>query len=307
MDEQMMKQIKEGMISAANQMQDIYKQIPVIGGECFEIPLNGRSMNVVYYKCGREKAPLLIGLFGGGFIFGSNRTAGGLWKTIGKSFEHDVAVINYRMAPDYSWRESMMDVVDTAHYMRDHAEEYGIDPERISVMGSSAGATIAASASLYMNQSNEFQFKNQILMYPLLDFVTSPFEKPQGSMDPASVIFTYDFHCENPEERSLSLVSPLFASKKELEGLPNTIIVSAGHDSFREEDHKYARMLQEAGVSVADWECPDMPHAYFETAFDPINEDELRVLGEELLEKARNGENIEPAKETLQFLKDHLA
>jgi len=54
------------------------------------------------------------------------------------------ASINYRLVPDGVFPLDAMDCICSLAFLRGHAAEYGIDPDRIAVMGYSAGAQLAS-------------------------------------------------------------------------------------------------------------------------------------------------------------------
>ena len=56
------------------------------------------------------------------------------------------------------------------------------------------------------------------------------------------------------------LVSPTLAK---LQGLPDTLIITAENDPLREQDLDYARKLEEAGVKVTLLNYPGMVHGFF--------------------------------------------
>jgi len=55
-----------------------------------------------------------------------------------------VASIDYRLAPLHPWPDQMIDVVSAVRYLRTHATELGIDPDRIAAMGDSAGGQLVS-------------------------------------------------------------------------------------------------------------------------------------------------------------------
>jgi acetyl esterase len=48
--------------------------------------------------------------------------------------------INYRLAPAHTYPAAVEDVEAAVEWMRKHAKEYGVDPQRIGALGGSAGA-----------------------------------------------------------------------------------------------------------------------------------------------------------------------
>lgn len=83
---------------------------------------------------------------------------GGGYQALMMSYEgHEVAewfnsfgvtafVLKYRLAPRYRHPAPLHDVQRAIRHVRAHAEEYGVSPERIGVMGFSAGGHLSATA-----------------------------------------------------------------------------------------------------------------------------------------------------------------
>lgn len=90
---------------------------------------------------GAAKAPLLVFVHGGGWSIGDKRMgAGGKGQHfLGKGWAF--ASTNYRLVPQASVEEQAADVAAAIAFMR---RQPGIDPNRIVLMGHSAGAHLAA-------------------------------------------------------------------------------------------------------------------------------------------------------------------
>jgi acetyl esterase/lipase len=61
-----------------------------------------------------------------------------LWKG------YAMASINYRLAPSALWPAQIQDCKAAIRWLKAHAHEYGYDPNRIAVVGESAGGHLAA-------------------------------------------------------------------------------------------------------------------------------------------------------------------
>lgn len=55
-------------------------------------------------------------------------------------------VLRYRLGPEYSVADSLLDAQRAIRYVRHHAERYSIDPNRIGMLGFSAGGHLASAA-----------------------------------------------------------------------------------------------------------------------------------------------------------------
>ena len=88
--------------------------------------------------------PVLLYVPGGGFVGGDKRGEDGFYANIGYDFAARgfvVLVMNYRLAPRHPWPAGGEDVGHAAAWVREHAAEFGGDPDRIAIFGQSAGAT----------------------------------------------------------------------------------------------------------------------------------------------------------------------
>ncbi|MDJ0338190.1 alpha/beta hydrolase [Cryobacterium sp. PH31-O1] len=98
---------------------------------------------------GRNKpTAAMILIHGGGFDSGS-KDFGGMTALCSELADGGIAAfsVDYRLAPKFAYPAQVNDVTDALEWLRDPAQvaEFGIDPERIGVFGSSAGAIIASS------------------------------------------------------------------------------------------------------------------------------------------------------------------
>lgn len=95
-----------------------------------------------------ELRPAIIEVHGGGWIFGSrveqgipllNHLASNGWVGFN---------IDYRLSPRATMPGPVVDVKRAIAWVRQHAEEYGVDPNRICLTGGSAGGHLCALAAL---------------------------------------------------------------------------------------------------------------------------------------------------------------
>lgn len=75
----------------------------------------------------------------------------------------------YRLAPEVKAPVPVTDAYAGLRYLVDHAKELGVDPQRIAIMGDSAGGGIVASLAHYIKLKGGPAVKKQILIYPMLD------------------------------------------------------------------------------------------------------------------------------------------
>jgi acetyl esterase/lipase len=86
--------------------------------------------------------PAILTVHGGAWTYFDNRS----YRSIARRFARSgyvVGNINYRLVPDGVFPNSVHDVACALAYLQNHADELGLDPARIAVMGYSAGAHLA--------------------------------------------------------------------------------------------------------------------------------------------------------------------
>jgi len=103
----------------------------------------------VYRSSTAKAAPKTLMLFfhGGGFVRGDK----GDRENVGQLFAREgmvVMVANYRLAPKHGWPAGAEDVIAAYRWAKEHAAQFGGDPQRIFLVGESAGAAHVAAATL---------------------------------------------------------------------------------------------------------------------------------------------------------------
>ncbi len=88
-------------------------------------------------------APVVVFFHGGAFLAGDKSNVPGWLVARCRAAGISVASANYRYSSTAAFPAPMLDGARAIQYLRSHAQELGIDPNRIAGSGSSAGAGIA--------------------------------------------------------------------------------------------------------------------------------------------------------------------
>lgn len=171
---------------------------------------------------------------------------------------------SYRLAPEHPHPTPVEDAFAGLKYLFDHAADLGVDPERIAVMGDSAGGGISAGVAL-LARDRGLKLKRQILIYPMLD-------DRNLEPDPELVPFagwTYD---NNYTGWSALLGDRLGsddvpesaapARAKDLTGVAPAYVECGELDIFRDENIEYARRISSAGSTTELHIHPGAPHGF---------------------------------------------
>ncbi len=103
----------------------------------------------LYSPKGRDKAPVIIAIHGGGWQAGAPSNYQ-YWGPYLAKNGYAVFAISYRLSKPgaKSYPQAVYDVKAAIQYVRANAAELGVDPARIGVMGDSAGAHLASLVAL---------------------------------------------------------------------------------------------------------------------------------------------------------------
>ncbi|MDO4313351.1 MAG: alpha/beta hydrolase [Eubacteriales bacterium] len=212
----------------------------------------------------KEKEPVLFDLHGGGFVMHTADVDINLCRYFRDNCSCKAVSIDYAKAPEHPYPQAVNEVYEVVKYFTVHAEEYGIDTERMCIGGHSAGGNLTAVTCLRSLKEKEFAFRGQILDYPPLDLSINPFEKPtpKGAIPP-KIAAAFDA-CYLPDSsyQECPYVSPVYSKREDMVGLPDALVIAAGHDSLHDEAVHYYQLLCQAEVPAQLLEYPDSAHAF---------------------------------------------
>ena len=239
-----------------------------------------------YTKNGIVPGSAVLYLHGSGMILSSVTLYNGTVARYVSASGVPFLSVEYRLAPEFPHPTPVEDSFAGLTWLADHADELGVDPERIAVMGDSGGGGVAAGLALLARDRGGPVIARQILLYPMLDDRTT-------TPDPALAgltTWTYDDNATGweallGEARGGPDVSPYAAPARltDATGLPPLYMEALELDIFRDENIEYARRTAAAGVSTELHVHPAVPHAFETVAFESavarrMMADRIRVL-----------------------------
>ncbi|MBN8457255.1 MAG: alpha/beta hydrolase fold domain-containing protein [Verrucomicrobia bacterium] len=97
----------------------------------------------IYAPPNATNAPILVWVHGGGWARGDKAQVASLPAAFVRE-GYVVAAVNYRLVPAVKFDAQAQDVAAAIAWLRKHAQEYGAAPDKIFLMGHSAGAHLVA-------------------------------------------------------------------------------------------------------------------------------------------------------------------
>lgn len=205
-------------------------------------------------------------IHGGGFVGGSAREVEFLHRPLAAQLQCVIVTVDYRLAPETCFPWNLEDCYAALAWTFGHAEEIGVDPALIGVMGESAGGGLAAALALLVRDRGEYRLAFQHLTYPMIDDRTCLADR-----NPMAGEFIWTRHSNRfgwsallGHEPGREDVSPYAAPARaqQLEKLPPTFISTAALDLFVDEDIDYAQRLIRAGVPTELHVWPGAFHGF---------------------------------------------
>ncbi len=139
-------------------MAVLYKEAPLVNTTVsLDVPYtsSGHPKNRLDLFCPNDgNWPVLVFVFGGGWDSGDKALRVGgkdVYGNIGRFFAArgiGVAVVNYRLQPEVTWREQVDDVASSVAWIKHRAAEYGAATNQIFLAGHSAGGYLASFVAL---------------------------------------------------------------------------------------------------------------------------------------------------------------
>jgi acetyl esterase len=192
--------------------------------------------------------PIMMYFHGGGYVKGGLDETDVFCRRLARTTGNVVVSVEYRLTPEHPFPAALDDAYACSLWAYENAEALGGTNDSFSVCGESAGGNLAAVTCLLARSSGEIEIRRQVLLQPVVDFTLS---FPSIGMPATECLVPRDDLAWYYEEYYSGdtrdfRVSPIFAD--DLSGLPPALVITAEHDTLRDEGKAYADKLQAAGV-----------------------------------------------------------
>ncbi len=214
----------------------------------------------IYRPLGKiQQSSALMYIHVGWFISGVYETHDAVVRKLANTTGSVVIFIDYRLAPEHPFPAGLNDCIEGIKWVLENAESLGIDPDKVGIIGDSAGGALSTAVSTQLGK----QFKFQILIYPAVDnqlnskswetYENGPVLNKQGGIDAWAGYLP-------EEEKGNPLAIPVLI--KDFEETPPTLIILAEHDPLLDDGKQLAENMKNAGVELTTSFYKDMVHGF---------------------------------------------
>ena len=228
--------------------------------ETAEIEVAGRP--ALLLTPATETSSILVWLHGGGWVIGAPDLSLGETDSLAHLANTKVLSLDYRMAPEDPFPAAYDDSVAAVQWVFDHANELGINPQRVVVGGDSAGGNLAAAVAQHFGS----QLRGQLLVYPAVDLTrvsAAATQYAEGYLLNAPTMNWFAEQYLGSLDRHDPRISPLLGDEALFASLPAAHVVIAEYDPLRDDGFDYAEKLRSHGVKVSVDHHDDQMHGFF--------------------------------------------
>lgn len=213
--------------------------------------------------------PVILYFHGGGFVTESVESYNRVCWNLARHTNHVVVSVDYPLAPERRFPASFDACYAVAKAVFTDKTLLNAAPERIVIMGDSAGGNLTAAVCQKARDTGDFKPAAQILIYPC---VNNNYEENNGF---ASVMENGDeylltrhnmvdylnYYQSSEADRENPYFAPLVA--KDFSNLPRALVITGEFDPLRDEGEEYARRMAQAGTEVEHHRIADGVHGFF--------------------------------------------
>lgn len=192
--------------------------------------------------------PVVVFLHGGGWVLGDLDTHDLMCRTLVVESGCALVAVDYRRAPEDPFPAAVDDAEAALRWISESGPAYGLDPERVAVVGDSAGGNLALALGLRA-AGRRPGLRLQVLFYPVTTTDLGLGVDPEYDglvLARDELAWHQDLYLPAPADRRSPEASPL--DRADLTGLPPALVIAAECDPIHPQSGVLADALTEAGV-----------------------------------------------------------
>ena len=209
--------------------------------------------------------PAIIFIHGGGYVGGAANQAAPKLSQWSDRLGALIVSVEYRLAPEHPFPAALHDCFAALRWVAEFAENLQVDPNRIILVGESAGGGLAAGLALYARDQSDIKIAFQLLVYPMLD--CNNVQAAGGKLED-TLVWSRDnnrmgweaYLSNGVADEMLKYAVP--STAEDLSGLPPAFVPVGDLDLFQTENEQYVERLQSTPVEAEFKSYPGAFHGF---------------------------------------------
>lgn len=253
------RELTQGRVAFAGQPEPIHSVVNrFIPGPTADLPIR------IYRPNNDQNAPAMVYFHGGGWVLNFLDIYDAALHRLANESGSVIISVNYQKAPEHPFPTPFDDCYATLRWVKSHAAEIGIDPNRVGVGGDSAGGNLAAAVAVKA-RDEKIELSYQLLVYPCIDrdFTTKSYIEyaTEYGLTTRAMQWFWDQYLQGDQHNENPYAAPMRAQS--LAGVAPSIVITAQYDPLVSDSENYCAKLKNDGVEVIYKEFPGMIHGFF--------------------------------------------
>ena len=208
--------------------------------------------------------PVVVYFHGGGWVIANINVYDAGPRAVAKFGDVIVVSVAYRQAPEDKFPAAHDDALAAYKWVLENAQSFGGDPQRVAVMGESAGGNLAAGVAMMARDQGLQAPAHMALIYPVAGIdMNTPSYRENADAKPLNKA-TMEWFVKHVFADKADLQDPrINLVEADLRGLPSATVISAEIDPLCSEGETLAERLEAQGVEVRHKTFHGVTHEFF--------------------------------------------
>lgn len=219
----------------------------------------------IYTPEGDGPFPVIVYYHGGGWVIADLDVYDATPRAMANAADAVVVSAHYRQAPENKFPAAHEDAFAAYEWALENAEQLNGAPDRVAVMGESAGGNLAATVSVQARDKGIQMPVHQVLVYPIAgyDFDTESYKENANAkpLNRAGMMWFFEEYLNSPADGNSPMIS--LGKEDNVSGLPSTTLITAEIDPLRSEGKAYADKLEQENIDVRYQNYDSVTHEFF--------------------------------------------
>lgn len=243
-----------------------------------------------------ETLPVIVYYHGGGWVIANID----VYDASPRSLAHKARVIvvapEYRQGPEHKFPAAHDDAFAAYQWVLMKAASWGGDIKKVTLLGESAGANLAANVAIMARDKDVQMPKGMVLVYPVAqtDMMTESYQKNENAKPLNKAMMQWFVKNELSQENLKDFRIDLIHAN--LKGLPPTTVITAEIDPLMSDGKMLANALKDAGVDTSYKNYEGVTHEFFGMAAVVADADDAQEYAVNQLKNAILASKVEGNK-----------
>jgi acetyl esterase/lipase len=208
--------------------------------------------------------PIIVFFRGGGWVIADLDTYDTTPAALSRKANAAVVSVDYPLAPENKFPAAHDEAIEAYKYVLKNAKSWGYNPDKIAIVGESAGGNLAVNTAIAARDQNLTKPVAIVSVYPVATTSTdTPSRREEANAKPLNTAMLDWFFKYVPASDADKQDPRLNLVAANLKGLPPTTVINAEIDPLKSDGDLLVEKLKAAGVDTTHKIFPGVTHEFF--------------------------------------------